>query len=92
MPSSFFQVAVSYHPDSSVQVGVDIFAKIEVIAVEEIRKDAEMILTKEIDFGSRQDGYCIKLQTEVVRVQDDAVIADGTHSVWVPKCMSQQVS
>jgi hypothetical protein len=72
-----------------LQVGVDVCAKIEVTSVEEIRKDGETIPAKEMDFGDRKDGYCIKLKTEVVRVQDDAVIADGTHLVWVPKCVSK---
>ena len=76
-------------PFFSQQVGVDVCAKIEVTSVEEIRKDGEAVSTSEHDFGSRQDGYCVLLKTSVVRVQDDAVIADGTHSVWVPRYASR---
>jgi hypothetical protein len=78
-----------------VQVGVEVCARIEVTSVKENHTGAdggEAVSSEEesSDFVFRrgQKGYDIELQTEVIRVQDDAVIAKGSHSVWIPTYLS----
>jgi hypothetical protein len=55
-------------------VGASVNAKIEVQDV--LRESGE---------GSMQEkGYQVCLITEVTRVRDDALIAEGSHTVWIP--------
>jgi hypothetical protein len=70
------------------KVGVEVCARIEVTAVKHYAKDGDEVSAKEKDFGSRQAGYDVELQTQVIRVQDDAVIAEGSHSLWIPGHLS----
>ncbi len=51
-------------------------------------KDSDEVTAKETNYGSRQDGYDVELQSQVIRVQDDAVIAEGSHSLWIPGHLS----
>lgn len=70
-------------------VGVEVCATIEVVSVEdpEVTEEVDM---PECGGGSRQDlyersnGFEVCLRTEVARVRDDATIASGTHSIWIP--------
>ena len=61
---------------------MEVCAKIEVVSVKEDIKDGEVVSTKGKDFGDRKNGFEVQLKTFVVRVQDDAIIAEGTHTVW----------
>jgi hypothetical protein len=65
------------------QVGVEVCARIEVTSVKENVRGGEAVTPKEKQFG-HEDGYDIVLKTQVIRVQDDAVIAEGAHSIWIP--------
>jgi hypothetical protein len=59
-------------------VGVEVCARIEVDSVKEANRQG-IEGTENVD-----NGYEICLTTEVVRVQDDAVISEGKHKVWMP--------
>jgi hypothetical protein len=68
-----------------LQVGVEVCAKIKVISVVGDFKDAAAVSTKpNTSRSERKDGFEVELQTEVVRVQDDDVMAKGVHKVWIP--------
>ena len=54
------------------------------VAVSKDPKDADTVSAVKHSFGNRKDGYEIELNTTVVRVQDDASIAEGKHKVWIP--------
>jgi hypothetical protein len=54
-------------------VGVPVRATIEVMHV-----------TKEATTNANNNGFHIHLKTKVTRVRDDAMIAEGTHDLWVP--------
>jgi hypothetical protein len=80
-----------------VQVGVEVCARIEVTSVKENHTGddigSEAVSPEEEEssdfvFRRGQKGYDIELQTEVIRVQDDAVIAKGSHLVWIPTYLS----
>lgn len=81
-------VSASMHQVRPLIVGQQVCARIQVVSVEHFSRGREEVSTKEKDFGSRQDGHEIQLSTEVVRTQDNEVIADGTHSVWIPGYLS----
>lgn len=81
-------VQYSMHQARPLIVGVEVCAKIEVVDVKHYTVDGKDVSSVERDFGSRQDGYEVTLKTEVIRVQDDAVISEGSHSVWVPGYIS----
>jgi hypothetical protein len=59
-------------------VGVEVCAQIEVESVKEA--------TREGSDGSENvdGGFEIGLTTRVIRVQDDAIVSEGTHKVWMP--------
>lgn len=59
-------------------VGAEVCARIAVTSVEERQRDFG------VAHENGETGFEIVLQTEVVRVQDDAVIAEGSHTVWIP--------
>jgi hypothetical protein len=59
-------------------VGVEVCAQIEVESVMEATQEA-IVGSDYVD-----GGYEISLTTRVVRVQDDAVVAEGSHKVWMP--------
>ncbi|KAG7350268.1 hypothetical protein IV203_009628 [Nitzschia inconspicua] len=59
-------------------VGVEVCARIEVNYVKEATRRGTLG-TENVD-----NGYEIGLTTQVVRVQDDAVVSEGTHQVWMP--------
>ncbi|KAG7357582.1 hypothetical protein IV203_002270 [Nitzschia inconspicua] len=59
-------------------VGVEVCARIEVDYVKEATRRGTLG-TENVD-----NGYEIGLTTQVVRVQDDAVVSEGTHQVWMP--------
>jgi len=68
-------------------VGVGVIASIEVIEVLDNR--IQTVPAKEerscdSDQYDRRHGYQVNLKTKVARVRDDAIIADGTHSIWIP--------
>jgi acyl dehydratase len=61
-------------------VGTEVRASVVVVKVEEQHQPTLKPLS---DFNE-EAGFEIDLKTQVVRVQDDALIADGTHKVWIP--------
>ena len=67
-------------------VGVPVTASIEVLSVQQSTRpvrDEEQ--DERVEVGSeRKWGYNVTLKTAVTRVRDDAVIAQGTHELWVP--------
>ncbi|GKY98510.1 hypothetical protein MPSEU_000808100 [Mayamaea pseudoterrestris] len=54
-------------------VGVSVNAKIQV----------ENVLQESSDGAKREQGYQVILSTQVARVRDDTIIAEGTHSIWI---------
>lgn len=73
------------------QVGAEVCAKIEVMAVTQYKvaptTTATSAATKDYSFNHR-DGFDIQLNTSVIRSQDDAIIAEGLHSVWIPSYLT----
>ena len=70
---------------------MEVCAKIEVVAVTEYkasREEEEHHTTTTKDYSNHRDGFDIQLNTQVIRSQDDAVIAEGLHSVWIPSYLS----
>jgi hypothetical protein len=82
-------VAASMHQARPLIVGQEVYATVQVVGVKHYTRDGEEVSIKEKDFGSRQDGDEIQLLTEVVRIQDNEVIAEGSHSVWIPGYLSR---
>jgi hypothetical protein len=82
-------VKASMHQARPLIVGQEVYATVQVVGVKHYTRDGEEVSTKEKDFGSRQDGDEIQLVTEVVRTQDNEVIAEGSHSVWIPGYLSR---
>ena len=68
-------------------VGVEVAAKATVVQVQHFTASSSASETP-IGFTSRQDGYEIELETQVTRTQDGAIIAQGSHSVWVPSSIA----
>ena len=68
-------------------VGVTVASMIEVVSIKGVK---ELHSSEADDDGSNRDhkrskyGYDVVLRTVVTRVRDDAVIAEGTHELWVP--------
>lgn len=63
-------------------VGMEVAASIRVESVHEARRDG-----KPTGMGrdkTTETGYEIVLSTRVIRVQDDAVVAEGYSTVWIP--------
>jgi hypothetical protein len=67
------------------QVGVEVMAKIEVQSVVE---DAVTVAAAALTEYNKKDGYQIDFKTSVVRVQDEAIIAEGNTIVWIPDYFS----
>ena len=68
-------------------VGVPVTASIEVLSVQQSTRPVrdELQDDDKVEIGSeRKWGYNVTLKTAVTRVRDDAVIAQGTHELWVP--------
>lgn len=74
-------------------VGVAVNAKIKVEEVVDTNKDEEgsdqseekkRPVRGDEDRYDRRVGYQVNLTTAVTRVRDDAVIAEGRHSIWIP--------
>jgi hypothetical protein len=56
-------------------VGAAVNARIEV---------NDVIRESEEGNRRRENGYQVDLSTHVTRVRDDTVLAEGTHSIWIP--------
>ena len=82
-------VMASMHHARPLIVGQEVNATIQVVGVKHFTRHSEEVSIKERDFGSRQEGHEIRLVTEVVRTQDSEVIAEGSHSVWIPGYLSR---
>ena len=75
-------------------VGVEVRAKIEVVAVcktggDCVNQEADCLGCggdQEIhnDVRKRQNGHQVNLRTGVFRINDEVLIAEGTHSIWIP--------
>lgn len=64
-------------------VGMEVAASIKVESVIEAKRDGKT--TSGGQNGNAETGYEILLSTRVIRVQDDAVIAEGFSTVWIPR-------
>jgi len=82
-------VAASMHQARPLIVGQEVLASVQVIGVKHFARNGTEVSMKEKDFGRRQDGHEIHLSTQVVRTQDDEIIAEGSHSIWIPGYLSQ---
>jgi hypothetical protein len=71
-------------------VGVEVCAKIEVVAVADPEASEHgpspcgSDPNDHEDVYERKNGFEVCLRTEVTRVRDGAKIAEGTHSIWIP--------
>jgi len=78
----------SMHQRNPLIVGQEVCARVEVVRVKTFsgvsRQKNETSL-----FGGRQNGNEIELLTEVVRSQDNELIAEGIHSVFIPDYLSR---
>lgn len=63
-------------------VGMEVEASIKVEAVNETKRTEKT--TTGGQNGTAATGYEILLSTQVIRVQDNAVIAEGLSTVWIP--------
>lgn len=63
-------------------VGMEVAASIKVESVSEAKRDGKKTVGGRN--GSAETGYEILLSTRVIRVQDDAIIAEGYSTVWIP--------
>lgn len=64
-------------------VGVEVVASIRVESVRKTKRDNGEATT-DGQKGSTNTGYEIQLSTQVTRAQDDVIIAEGVHTVWIP--------
>eukprot|EP00934_Nitzschia_sp_Nitz4_P006508 Nitzschia sp. Nitz4//scaffold17_size182527//54020//54700//NITZ4_001842-RA/size182527-processed-gene-0.92-mRNA-1//1//CDS//3329539304//6498//frame0 len=81
-------VEASMHQTRPLIVGQEVCASVQVVQVDHFTGDHLNGSSKEKDWGSPQEGHEIRLETEVIRTQDNEVIAQGTHSVWIPGYLS----
>ena len=77
-------------------VGVEVRAKIEVVSVcksgssggdnncEGGKAAATTTTNEQKDVRERQNGHQVNLRTSVFRITDETMIAEGTHSIWIP--------
>ncbi|CAB9522536.1 expressed unknown protein [Seminavis robusta] len=74
-------------------VGVEVRAKIQVITVATTGGSNTLATAKEEEdpdddpqneVRKRKHGHQVDLKTQVFRINDEIVIAEGTHSVWIP--------
>lgn len=78
-------------------VGVEVCATVQVESVMQTHQGGNHGLVQDGEpqqqpqlnvLSSTEKGYEIVLSTEVVRVQDDAAIAKGKHTVWLPSYLT----
>jgi hypothetical protein len=78
----------SMHQIRPLIVGVQVCAKIEVVAVADPEASEHVPCgsdsSHDEDAYERKNGFEVCLRTEVTRVRDGAKIAEGTHSIWIP--------
>jgi hypothetical protein len=67
-------------------VGVEVCACIQVESVKKTERNSAG--ANEHRQNSVDRGYEIALSTKVVREQDDAIIAEGSHVVWIPSYLA----
>jgi len=72
-------------------VGVAVHAQITVVDVAQGAADPKKTESyddperrKRQDTEGRNYGYQVRLQTQVLRVRDDAIISEGEHVLWIP--------
>jgi len=70
-------------------VGVEVCARIEVVAVVDSSKaESRNLSSGETPYRGeqhdRKKGYEVQFKTSVNYVRDDNIVAEGTHSVWIP--------
>lgn len=66
-------------------VGCEVCARIQIESVNETLRNNKNSNSKTATaISTEQKGYEILLSTQVIRVQDDIVIAEGYHTVWIP--------
>ena len=76
-------------------VGVEVRAQIEVIAVakagassledaQQRQQATENDHRQHNDVRKRKNGYQVNLKTNVLRINDGLIIAEGGHSIWIP--------
>jgi hypothetical protein len=64
-------------------VGVPVNAQIRVSKVVGTREEGDKVV--EMSEGSeKQHGYQVTVETQVLRVRDDAVISEGEYLIWIP--------
>jgi len=64
-------------------VGMEVCARIKIESVNETqRNNANNDNYKKM--STEETGYEILLSTQVIRVQDDIIISEGHHTVWIP--------
>lgn len=66
-------------------VGVTVSALIEVTQVESKSKDQVVEGTTEYD---KRLGYEVNLDTKILRLRDDAIISEGSQTIWIPDYLS----
>ena len=80
----------SMHQIRPLIVGVEVCAKIEVVAVTDPAESEHgpspcgSDPNDHEDAYERKNGFEVCLRTEVTRVRDGAKIAEGTHTIWIP--------
>jgi len=82
-------VMSSMHQARPLIVGQEVTATIRVLDIKHFTFNSKEVSIKEQDFGRRQEGHEIRLSTEVIRTQDMEIIAEGSHSVWIPGYLSR---
>lgn len=73
---------------------MEVCAKVEVVEVKDPEKEQTLADSSSLkddddddhhnDTYERKKGYAVTLKTEVSRLRDGAVIANGTHEIWIP--------
>ena len=67
-------------------VGVEVCARVQVESVKETQRDGTE--GGETTGHGADRGYEIVLSTQVIREQDDSIIAEGSHTVWFPSYLT----
>ena len=70
-------------------VGVEVRAKIEVVSVcktgsEDCDEEDENQTKEHKDVRDRKNGHQVNLRTGVFRINDETLIGEGSHSIWIP--------
>ena len=65
---------------------MEVCAKLEVVSVKNPEKGEiePVVVSSEGDKYDRKKGYAVTMKTEVSRLRDGALIAEGEHEIWVP--------